>query len=812
MRFHLPEVNPLPALTAIALAERPGAESVIDTVHYQRKRIVIDGSEVLLLSGEIHYFRVARERWQDRLDKAKAAGLNTIATYIPWLWHELPDGTVDLTGRTRPERDLGAFIDLCHDNGLHVIARPGPFVMAELKNEGLPYRLYREHPEIVPTGWDGAPTPTRTVDYLAPAFLAEARQWYQAVMPVIAARLHGNGGPVIAVQLDNEVGMLAWVSNTPDLTDHLLADFTQWLTKTDRHYPSTVDFRSPGDEHAAPLMRDLGTFMRDRFARYLTELRSYAEESGITGVPFMVNIHGTDGGRAETFPIGISQLMESYSGVPGMLSGTDIYLGELTVANAADLYQVNAFCDAVHDADQPLTSMEFEAGTGDYGSDLSRLYDPSAVDLKTRMCLAQGNKLLNYYLFAGGVNPPLDEPVGDGNDRIAFTGERHGFAAPVGPEGQLNPVYGPTQRVLRAARAVAPVLAGMREEHDDVTLGFVPDHYLTEYHYPGSDTVRTVLDDVVGTRGGGPRGILARAMLLGGFRFGAVNTQTGLDPATTPVLALAGTTHLPAEVQRELVDYLDAGGRLLLAGRVPARDMTGAPCTVLRDHLGLSPLGTIHGSAEFFTSVIAHGWAAPKPEKRVAWTELYESAGGDTVLRELSTGHGCGFDVPMGAGRAVVLSTDYECDLSLWLAAFAALGAEPSLRHSATVPGVVLLSTVDDAGGRIIHALNVSGYDQTFSITESGSQLFGGEPVRLPGRRALMLPVGLELGGMRIEYATAEVVSVVDGSVTFRAPSGEAVVAMAGAVLCPGAETVTSNGVTVLRKRGAGEFTVHRRT
>ena len=525
-------------------------------------------------------------------------------------------------------------------------------------------------------------------------------------------------------------------------------------------------------------------------------------------MPFVVNIHGTDGGRAETFPIGISQLMESYSGVPGMLSGTDIYLGELTVTNAADLYLVNAFCDAVHDEDQPLTSMEFEAGTGDYGSDLSRQYDPSAVDLKTRMCLAQGNRLLNYYLFAGGVNPPLDELVGDGNDRIAFTGERHGFAAPVGPEGQLNPVYGPTQRVLRAVRAVAPLLAGMREEHDDVAIGFVPDHYLTEYHYPGSESVREVLDDVVGTRGAGPRGILARAMLLGGFRFGAVNLQAGTP--TTPVLALAGTTHLPAAVQQTLVDYLNGGGRLLLAGRVPERDMTGEPCTLLRDALGLRPLATIRSSAEFFTSVIAHGWAVPRPETRTGWAQLFDPAAGDTVLRELSTGAGCGFDIPMGAGRAVVLATDYECDLGLWRAAFAALGAEPALRHSAEVPGIVLLTTVDDGGGRILHALNVSGYDQKFTVTEHGRPLFGGEPLRLPGRRALMLPLGVEVGGLRIVHATAEVVSSIAGSVTFRAPSGEAVVAVAGEIVCSGAETVSRNGTTVLRIRGAGEFTVHR--
>jgi hypothetical protein len=73
-----------------------------------------------------------------------------------------------------------------------------------------------------------------------------------------------------------------------------------------------------------------------------------------------------------------------------------------------------------------------------------------------------------------------------------------------------------------------------------------------------------------------------------------------------------------------------------------------------------------------------------------------------------------------------------------------------------------------------------------------------------------MLPLGLVVGGMRVDHATAEVVSAVDGSITFRAPSGEAVVAIRGDVVCPGAETVSRNGSTVVRVRGTGEFTVHR--
>ena len=145
-----------------------------------------------------------------------------------------------------------------------------------------------------------------------------------------------------------------------------------------------------------------------------------------------MNIHGTEGGSGEPFLIGISQLVDTYSGVL-VLSGSDHYMGDMTLSTTTDLYVINAFMEAVHGPDQPTTSLEFEAGSGDYGGD--NQYDPSTVDLKTRRSLAQGNRMINYYLFAGGINPPLEEPVGDGNDRISFTGERHGTAAPVGPEG-----------------------------------------------------------------------------------------------------------------------------------------------------------------------------------------------------------------------------------------------------------------------------------------------------------------------------------------------------------------------------------------
>ena len=124
-----------------------------------QRRILIDGEPRLVIAGEIHYFRTPREQWEHRLDQLADVGCNTVASYIPWLWHELPDGTIDLVGRSRAERDLAAFLDLCAARGLWFIARPGPFQMAELKNEGLPHRLYREHPENRAGGLGRSPGP-----------------------------------------------------------------------------------------------------------------------------------------------------------------------------------------------------------------------------------------------------------------------------------------------------------------------------------------------------------------------------------------------------------------------------------------------------------------------------------------------------------------------------------------------------------------------------------------------------------------------------------------------------------------------------
>ena len=159
-------------------------------VSVQNRQILIDNKPVIIRAGEIHYYRLEKSEWQDRIDKLKAAGMTAVASYIPWLCHEEKRGRFDLDGHNRENLDVIGFIELCQKNDLYFIARPGPFIMAEMKNEGIPFWVSRTYPETLPVCWDGKPATTITLDYLNPDFLRCAKAWYAQIMPVLAQRLH----------------------------------------------------------------------------------------------------------------------------------------------------------------------------------------------------------------------------------------------------------------------------------------------------------------------------------------------------------------------------------------------------------------------------------------------------------------------------------------------------------------------------------------------------------------------------------------------------------------------------------------------
>lgn len=121
-------------------------------IEFMDGKFILNNKPTFIFSGEVHYFRIPKNKWKLHLLKAKETGLNTVSSYIPWIWHEYEEGKFDFTGKTIPERDLVSFIRMAKAEGLYFIARIGPVSNAELKNEGLPNWLLKKHPEICGIG------------------------------------------------------------------------------------------------------------------------------------------------------------------------------------------------------------------------------------------------------------------------------------------------------------------------------------------------------------------------------------------------------------------------------------------------------------------------------------------------------------------------------------------------------------------------------------------------------------------------------------------------------------------------------------
>uniref|UniRef100_A0A3P8U8A9 Beta-galactosidase n=1 Tax=Amphiprion percula TaxID=161767 RepID=A0A3P8U8A9_AMPPE len=156
----------------------------------ESSQFTLEGKPFRILGGSIHYFRVPRAYWEDRLLKMKACGLNTLTTYVPWNLHESERGTFNF----QDQLDLKAYVSLAAQMGLWVILRPGPYICAEWDLGGLPSWLLQDKDMQLRTTY--------------PGFVDPVNLYFDKLFSVIKP-LMVKGGPIIALQVENEYGSFA---------------------------------------------------------------------------------------------------------------------------------------------------------------------------------------------------------------------------------------------------------------------------------------------------------------------------------------------------------------------------------------------------------------------------------------------------------------------------------------------------------------------------------------------------------------------------------------------------------------------------
>ena len=480
--------------------------------------------------------------------------------------------------------DIEPFLQTAAEEGLSVIARPGPYSYSELINNGLPEWLLRNYPEILAQGRNGQAMGYSSVSYLHPVFIGKVKQWYAAVCPIIRTYSAEQGGPIVMVQPDNEAAGIHGWGNTLDCSPEgmdigkaggrystFLHNRHGSVAGLNRRYGTDFDsFESvsPGRFPAAGLCRmmaekDYLDFYCRSLADYLGLLRNVLREHGV-GLPLC---HNPANEKMSPLFLETAQTLGSE-----LLVGVDNYycLGpHQGQNNPTPQYAVRTFLSMEMLRVMGFPPVVLEIPAGSY-SDW-----PPITPEDLRACyylhVALGAKGHNYYVFTGGLNPA----------GVGLTGDIYDYHAPVSASGEVRPAYAVLQEVgefvagnawLCHAELEADFLIAL--DWDQARARFCPPVELGETLHSGADVWEFVRE-----------GLVTSAFCAGLTpRLISLSDVGALRPDKPLVVPSSGL--MCAADQKALLAYIERGGQVLIMPVLPHLDELGEPCTVLLDALG----------------------------------------------------------------------------------------------------------------------------------------------------------------------------------------------------------------------------------
>jgi beta-galactosidase len=396
VHYELNLTGPLPRIGSAGI-NAGSTNSRGDSISVNSRFLSFDSRPVLPVTGEIHYYRIPRADWREQLLKLKAGGVNVVATYVHWIVHEEREGVFDWSGF----RDLRGFMDLCAELDLRVVLRVGPFGHGEVRSGGFPDWLL------------GRALTVRSNDA---EYLRYVARFFGEIGKQVRGRMFADGGPIIAVQVENEYQHSA----------------SPWgLTYPGQNYDWTV---APTDESVT--RQGVGVAVGANLhgetgVAHMRALLGLIEQAGMKAPVYTA----TGWGNATIIP-GVTLPVSSGYAYPawepkGVPSRFFLY---------TDL-QVNPdYLPVSYDASAyPVLSAEL--GPGIMSTYARRpLVLAQSTDAMVNRFLGSGANAIGYYMFQGGSTPR--------GDRVFYSDEAYGypkisydFQAPVGEFGDLRPSY-----------------------------------------------------------------------------------------------------------------------------------------------------------------------------------------------------------------------------------------------------------------------------------------------------------------------------------------------------------------------------------
>jgi beta-galactosidase len=566
-------------------------------VTIQNGSMAIDGEEVSLYGGAVHYWRLERDRWEPILDSVRRMGFTMISIYIPWEAHEIEKGRFDF-GEIDPSNDIDAFLTLCEQKGFRIVVRPGPQINSELTWFGYPQRILADE-RLHAVSAKGSkviltqvPKPIPALNYASEAFYEETALWYDAICAILAKHAYPHGG-IVSAQVDNEMayffGVNAYIA---DYSAESLAAYRRFLvgkyggleavaSAYSRPYAELAEVEPPRrfeatDKADIPWYADWAEYREQYLVDSMDRLAGMMRERGLGGITLFHNYPHPlgPGGAASGFttPFNLMRLEEKLDFV-----GFDIY-------SRKELFShVKTVASYVVGTSRYPYIPEFIAGVWPWYLNPGDWHDEEFV---TKAALMQGIRGFSRYMLVER-DRWLDSPVRrDGRER----------PEKVAMFGNVNAML--DRGEYHRFRRDADVLLLANREYDrleatSVLVSFPGDFLETpsgfsEYAGPVTVSESTLgFDEPVQLAKGTWFSAFSEALAATGAS--TVLSDTDLRPerwSGRKVVVLTTLDYLDEGVQRALVEFARGGGRVVVGPKVPGLDSVMRPCSVLADAIG----------------------------------------------------------------------------------------------------------------------------------------------------------------------------------------------------------------------------------
>ena len=626
------------------------------TFRIKEDSFYLNNKKVFLNSGEIHYFRIKRELWDKHLNAASEAGLSTISTYVPWAWHEYEEGIFDFDGSSCPERDLKGWVQKCQAHGLLCILKPGPFILAEYRGAGLPgWFLDHYSSEVKMRNSKGEIVQSDGVSLFNPRYLEKVALWYDKILPFISERQISAGGPVIMMQICNEIGVFSWLAHQGDYGNNVKVRFISYLSKKFKNiaevnnlwgtnYKDFTEVELPPDGNITYASKaDRGrdhewhSFWRTYYGDYLRILTGMARDRGVT-LPLYHNLPGWIYGNGYEFPVNITMYEDLFEDKSEIIFGVDHIPEFFSYRNMHDDRIINDITLAMQ-GNKPLFAAEFQSGSRENHVETN----PREMELFYKASVANGLVGWNYYMFSQGRNP----------SRKGYSGETFYWFNPLTPEGERTSAFPLVQRMNKIINTCEGLIVNAKRKAEVCVL-FYPPYYATELERPVSKACKLQFTPSAIRRPAYFDGLLKVLQILN-----IDYDMADLNKATADILLLYKqvwafcTDEMNAREQQTIVDYAKAGGNTVIFPYLPDREMSQKPCTIIRNALSIAPLGSETIDSPLIDVYDLKDIKCANPQS--IFSE--ESLAGAEIIARTIRGSACGFTKALGKGSVIHLGT-----------------------------------------------------------------------------------------------------------------------------------------------------------